>query len=427
MQRIQKILKTCQSSDTQVAYINCKEDEYKQVYACELSRAIYADFDHKQEQCEGDEKKLSILKHRVRTSHCAGKLYTIGVLIGKGEELSFHCQWKDREKCSYFSRLPCRDGTKANNYTTMKNATYENGCQVNDCHDLAIRLLKEAINNGIRITFTCKCVTRHHILDIFTTDSTMYAKSEITLLNGDMNTVRLDLVVYTRMDDTVLFCVEVFNTHKTVANSRQIAVENGKLLWCEVIAGRVLDVLEDCDDNTTTITIPTEPRMDVERSCTKCIRMDEVIRKRKAEEAEFLKRKACQERNAAVQCFCSMCVSRKSALAPQELTKVVFFVGNDKVFGVQRKSGFGPHEKDVHLQGEISAVICRNMISAIAVCFVAHENPPDHSISLPLTSEWLCHKMFSYYSQHYREEMRKLADELNRDKTYKHHSTVEWC
>ncbi len=120
-------------------------------------------------------------------------------------------------------------------------------------------------------------------------------------------------------------------------------------------------------------------------------------------------------------------MSRKSALAPQKLTKVVFFVGNDKVFGAQRKSGFGPHEKDVHLQGEISAVICRNIKSAIAVCFVAHENPSDHSNSLPLTSEWLCHKMFSYYSQHYREEMRKLADELNRDKTYKHHSTVEWC
>ncbi len=202
------------------------------------------------------------------------------------------------------------------------------------------------------------------------TDSTMYAKSEITMLNGDMKTVRLDLVVYNRIDDTVLFCVEVYNTHKTVANSRQIAVENGNLLWCEVIAGRVLDVLEDCDDNTTTITIPTEPRMDVERSCTLCIQMDELIRKRKAEEAELARELALKRKTEEAELareWARLASARppvKSALAPQKLTKVVFFVGNDKVFGAKRKSGFGPHAKDVHLEGEISAVICRNKNSA---------------------------------------------------------------
>ena len=396
MQRLKEILHCCKSNDTQVAYMNRGNDEYTPVYAYELAQEIEADFDNRKDKCEGDAKKLSSLQQHVRASHCAGKHYTVGLIVGKGEELSFHFQWKNREKRSYFSRLPSGDRSKPDNYATMKRATYENGCQVNDCHNLAIHLLKEAINNGIQVTFTCKCPQRQHVIPLFTTNSTMYAKEEVTVLNNDLKTVRLDLAIYDRVDHALLFCVEVFNTHKTVENSRK------GFLWCEVIAGRVLDVIEDCKNSTLEITIPTEPRMDVERSCMWCIQMDEAIRKREAEKTRqlILKHKA-EEASAKV-------TTRPS------VKQVLFFVRDNKIFGTMRKTGFGPYEDVILKHCTVPAVICNNrMNNKIAVCFVPYETPPTDSISLPLYSNWLCHKMFSFYAQEYKDKMFGLAVESN--------------
>ena len=424
MDSLKAIVEKYKSSDTQVAYMYKEGDTYTKVYACDLARQIYTDFDTKWQMHEWEEDKnhMNRLQHQVRSSQCAGKLYTIGLIIGKGEELSFHCQWKDREKCSYFSRLPRHDRSKQTySYQRMKSATFGANCPLNDCHDLAVRLLQEAINNGMRVTYTCKCQEGHHVIELFTTDSTMYAKEEVTVLNGNGKTVRLDLCIYDRTTHNLLFCVEVYNTHKTVENSRK------SLLWCEVIAGRVLDTIEGCDDASRSIRVPTEPRDDVARMCARCVQEDE---RRMQERASELEREAALVRRQELAIECSRRhddanpfenggnASSTANHRKRTMRKVLFFVGNGSVWGILRNSGFGPHDCNVRIQGAVPYVIFENKKDSFAVCIAtvdAQESLPNHSVSRPLSSNWLCHPMFQFYGQGYRAKIRALAQGMNRD------------
>ena len=247
---------------TQVAYTDRGHDTYTIIYADDLAKTMRADLERRKAAEIFEEEKE--LRRRIRASHCAGKQYTVGILIGYGEELSFHCQWKHTEHRSYFARLPaCQVSRAETESSTSRAAEKTRLSRPSDVHGLAIGILKDAINAGLPIKFTSKCRQRHHIIELFSSDGTMYATEEVVVCNQDDRSVRIDLAVYRRDDDRILFCIEVFNTHKSVRGSRD------GIAWCEVVASRILDTFEYYVDGCTLV-IPSEPRDDCHVPCAEC-------------------------------------------------------------------------------------------------------------------------------------------------------------
>lgn len=245
-----------QSGKTQVAYTDRGHDTYSIIHADDLAETMRADLERRRSAESCEEKDLL---RRVRASHCAGKQYTVGILIGHGEELSFHCQWKHTEHRSYFARLP--QPSHADSGRLSSGAAEKR--PIDDVHGLAIGVLKGAINAGIPIKFTSKCRRRHHIVELFSTNATMYAADEVVVCNQDDRSVRIDLAVYRRDDDRILFCIEVFNTHKSVRGSRD------GIAWCEAVASRILDTFKYHVDGCALV-IPSEPRDDCHVRCATC-------------------------------------------------------------------------------------------------------------------------------------------------------------
>lgn len=254
------------SGKTQVAYADRGGNTYTLISAHDLANAMRSDLENRKNT--GDTTEEKHLRREIRASHCAGKQYTVGILIAQGEELSFHCQWKHTDHRSYFARLPRREAPEESLRTLTDGATPVPHVRKTptDVHGLAISVLKDAINARVTIQFTSKCWKRHHILELFTTNETMYASEEVLVSNQYDQSVRIDLAVYRRGDDRrPLFCIEVFNTHKSVHGSRD------GVLWCEVVASRILDTFDHFSADKDMIVIPCEPRDDAKNiQCEAC-------------------------------------------------------------------------------------------------------------------------------------------------------------
>ena len=261
---------------TQVAYKNEGGDRYTMVSANSLAERA-RDQREKGDECIRD----------VRASVCAGKIYSVGILTGNGEELTLCVQWQHPVHNSYFRTLPSKE-SRIKRMEVERKAAPDRATR--DTHGLAADILRQAVISGVRIRFTTKCSRRDHVLCLFETDRTMQACCEIATSNVEGRSIRLDVAITNTQSGDLLFCVEVLNTHKTIHGSRD------GLQWCEVVAARIIDAVSCDNGNGDTIIIPAEPREDVHCHCVECDRIDtELLRQREREAAERADANAKQE------------------------------------------------------------------------------------------------------------------------------------
>ena len=260
---------------TQVAYKNEGGDRYTMISANSLAERARSILNSRMAREKGDKCRI---RDEVRASLCAGKMYSVGILTGNGEELTLCVQWQHEEHNSYFRTLPSKASLPRMKRMKVepKGAPDRAAC---DTHGLAADILRQAVISGVRIRFTTKCARRDHVLHLFETDNSMQACCEIAASNVEGRSIRLDVAITNTQSGERLFCVEVLNTHKTIHGSRD------GFQWCEVVAARIIDAVS-CDNGNGTIIIPTEPREDVHCHCVECDRIDAELLREAAERAD---------------------------------------------------------------------------------------------------------------------------------------------
>lgn len=262
------------SGISQIAYMDKGFGKYTLVSADCLADEIRAAADEQLKLVEVPARDETEIRRKVRASKCAGKLYDAGILVGDGEEVQICVQWKHEDHKSYF-RHSSNYAQKRSHTNTQRTdqsvANTDSFDKMNiDTHGLACCNLVQAINAGVNMEFTTKCEKRNHVLTLFKTNDSMYALTEIRAFNTHGRSIRLDVAIYARGDDSHLFCVEILNKHRTEKGNRE------GLQWCEIVASRVIDAFRNYDEkNNGTIVIPTEPRDDIQRHCLDCEKMDQ--------------------------------------------------------------------------------------------------------------------------------------------------------